>query len=160
MPVELNLVGAEPAFLRDGSVSMASQDGALGEITRALRGVTFPAGKDDLAEFAHGTFPNDEPARLLAQLPDRKYATMAEMEEVLAEAMRTPPFSTRGRMAERSTPRDPSSEQLETILPVPPDQLGAVHKNQRSVESALDPKGLPQSEHYGKRSGARPTGQG
>ena len=138
---------------------MASQDGALGEITRALRGVTFPAGKDDLAEFAHGTFPNDELAHLLAQLPDRKYATMAEMEEALAEAMRTPPSSRSqdGRMAEHSTPRDPSSEQLETILPAPPDQLGAVHKNQRSVESALDPKGLPQSEHYGKHSGARPT---
>ena len=141
---------------------MASQDGALGEITRALRGVTFPAGKDDLAEFAHGTFPNDELAHLLARLPDRKYATMDEVEEALAEAMRTPPSSRsqKSRMAERSTPRDPSSEQLDKILPPPPDQLGAVHKNQRSVESALDPKGLPQSEHYGKRSGARPTGQG
>ena len=40
---------------------------------------------------------------------------------------------------------------------MPPDQLGAVRENQRSIESALDPKGLPQSEHYGKRSGARPT---
>jgi hypothetical protein len=60
-------------------------------------------------------------------------------------------------LAERSTPRDPSSEQLEKIQPVPPDQLEAVRKNQRSVESALDPEGLPQSEHYGKRSGARPT---
>ena len=141
---------------------MASQDGALGEITRALRGVTFPAGKEDLAEFAHGTFRNDELAHLLARLPDRKYATMAEMEEALAEAMRAAPSSRSqdGRTAERSTPRDPSSEQLETILPAPPDQLGAVHKNQRSVESALDPKGLPQSEPYGKRSGARPTGQG
>ena len=138
---------------------MASQDGALGEVTRALTGVTFPAGKEDLAAFAHGTFPNDELVHLLAQLPDRKYAGMAEIEEALAEAMRTLPSSRSQdvRMVERSTLRDPSSEHLETILPVPPDPLGAVHKNQRSVESALDPKGLPQSEHYGKHSGARPT---
>ena len=27
---------------------------------------------------------------------------------------------------------------IEKILPVPPDQLEAVHENQRSVESALD----------------------
>ena len=40
---------------------------------------------------------------------------------------------------------------------MPPDQLEAVRENQRSVESALDPEGLPQSEHYGKRSGTRPT---
>ena len=60
-------------------------------------------------------------------------------------------------MAKPGTPRDPSSEHLEKILPAPPDQLEAVRENQRSVQSALDPKGLPQSEHYGKRSGARPT---
>ena len=138
---------------------MASQGGALGEVTRALTGVTFPVSKEDLAAFADGTFPNDELGHLLAQLPHRKYADMAEIEEALAEAMRTS-LSSRSQdvgMAERSTLRDPSSEHLETILPVPPDLLGAVHKNQRSVESALDPKGLPQSEHYGKHSGARPT---
>ena len=138
---------------------MASENEAIGEVARALMGVTFPAGKDDLAEFAHSTHPSDELVHLLAQLPDRKYATMAEIEEALAEAIRTSPSSRTqdGRMADGSTPRDPSSEQLDKILPVPPDQLGAVRENQRSVESALDPKGLPQSEHYGKRSGARPT---
>ena len=138
---------------------MASENKAIGEVARALMGVTFPAGKDDLAEFAHSTHPSDELVHLLAQLPDRKYAGMAEIEEALAEAMRTLPSSRSqdARMVERSTLRDPSSEHLETILPVPPDPLGAMHKNQRSVESALDPKGLPQSEHYGKRSGARPT---
>ena len=138
---------------------MASQNEAIGEVARALMGVTFPAGKDDLTEFALSTHPNDKVVHLVAQLPDRKYATMAELEEALAKAMRAAPSSRSqdGRTAERSTLRDPSSEQLETILPAPPDQLGAVHKNQRSVESALDPKGLPQSEHYGKRSGARPT---
>jgi Protein of unknown function (DUF2795) len=140
---------------------MASQDGALGEVMRALRGVSFPAGKDDLLEFAHGTFPNDGLVHLLAQLPDRKYAGMAEIEEALAEDVRTSPPSRSQdvQTAEQSTPRDPSSEQLETIQPAPPDRLGAVHKNQRSVESALDPEGLPQSEHYGKHSGARPTGE-
>lgn len=121
---------------------MASENGAIGEVARALMGVTFPAGKNDIAEFAHSTHPNDELVHLLAQLPDREYASMAEIEEALAE---------------RSTPRDPSSEHLEEIQPAPPDQLEAVRKNQRSVESALDPQGLPQSEHYGKRSGARPT---
>ena len=66
-------------------------------------GVTFPAGKDDLAEFAHSTHPSDELVHLLAQLPDRKYATMAEIEEALAEAIRTSPSSRTqdGRMAER-----------------------------------------------------------
>ena len=138
---------------------MASENGAIGEVARALMGVTFPAGKNDIAEFAHSTHPNDELVHLLAQLPDREYASMAEIEEALAEAIRTPPssHSQDGHMAERSTPRDPSSEHLEKIQPAPPDQLEAVRKNQRSVESALDPQGLPQSEHYGKRSGARPT---
>ena len=138
---------------------MASHNEAIGEVARVLMGVTFPAGKDDLAEFAHSTHPNDKVVHLVAQLPDRKYATMAEIEETLAEAIRTPPSSRSqdGRMAEPSTPRDPSSEHLEKILPVPPDQLEAVRENQRSIHSALDPKGLPQSEHYGKRSGARPT---
>jgi Protein of unknown function (DUF2795) len=135
---------------------MASQNGAIGEVARALTGVTLPAGKDDLAEFAHGTHPNDELVHLLAQLPDRKYATMAEIEEALAEAMRALPSSRSqdGRMAEQSAPRDPSSERLARIQPVSPDQLGAVRENQRSVESALDPQGLPQSERYGKGSGA------
>ena len=139
---------------------MASQDEALGEVMRALMGVTFPAGKDDLAEFAHRSHPNDDLVHFLAQLPDRKYTTMAEIEEALAEAIRTLPSSRSqdGRMARRSKPRDPSSEHLEKILPVPPDQLGAVQENQRSVESAQDPKGMPQSEHYGKHSGARSTG--
>ena len=138
---------------------MASQNGALGEVARALIGVAFPAGKEDLAEFAHSSHPNVNLVHLIAQLPDRQYATMAEIEEALAEAIRTPASSRGqdGRMSERNTPRDTSSEHLEEILPVPPDQLGAVHENQRSVESALDPKGLPQSEHYGKHSGARPT---
>ena len=138
---------------------MASRNGAIDEVARALMGVTFPAGKDDLAEFAHSTQPNYNLARLVAQLPDRKYATMAEIEEALAEVIATPPSSRSqdGRMAEPGTPRDPSSEHLERILPVPPDQLEAVRENQRSIHSALDPKGLPQSEHYGKRSGARPT---
>ena len=138
---------------------MASENGAIGEVARALMGVTFPVGKNDIAEFAHSAHPSDELVHLLAQLPDRKYATMAEIEEALAEAIRTPPSSRSqdDRMVEPSTPRDPSSEHLERILPVPPDQLEAVRENQRSIHSALDPKGLPQSEHYGKRSGARPT---
>ena len=50
---------------------MESQNGAIGEVARALMGVTFPAGKDDLAEFAHSTHPNDEVVDLVAQLPDR-----------------------------------------------------------------------------------------
>ena len=37
------------------------------------------------------------------------------------------------------------------------EHTSLVRENQRSIHSALDPKGLPQSEHYGKRSGARPT---
>ena len=122
-------------------------------------GVTFPADKDDLAELVHSTHPDDDVINLLAQLPDRKYTSMAEIEEGLAEAIRTRPSgsSQDGRMAQRSTSRDSSSEHRERILPAPPDQLEAVRKNQRSVESALDPKGLPEPEHYGKRSGARPT---
>ena len=60
---------------------MASENGAIGEVARALMGVTFPAGKNDIAEFAHSTHPNDELVHLLAQLPDREYASMAEIEE-------------------------------------------------------------------------------
>jgi Protein of unknown function (DUF2795) len=138
---------------------MASQNEALEEVARALMGVTFPADKDDLAELVQRTHPDDDAIKLLAQLPDRKYTSMAEIEEGLAEATRTWPSSRSqdGRTAERSTSRDPSSERLEKVLPAPPDQLEAVRKNQRSVESALDPRGLPEPEHYGKRSGARPT---
>ena len=66
---------------------MASHNEAIGEVARALMGVTFPAGKDDLAEFAHSTHPNDKVGHLVAQLPDRKYATMAEIAEALAEAI-------------------------------------------------------------------------
>ena len=100
---------------------MASQNGALGEVARALIGVTFPAGKEDLAEFAHSSHPNDDLVHLIAQLPDRKYSTMAEIEEALAEAIRTPPSSRGqdGRMSERNTPRDTSSEHLEEIFQCP-----------------------------------------
>ena len=96
---------------------MASHNEAIGEVARALMGVTFPAGKDDLAEFAHSTHPNDKVGHLVAQLPDRKYATMAEIAEALAEAIATPPSSRSqdGRMAKPGTPRDPSSEHLEKI---------------------------------------------
>lgn len=120
---------------------MASENILVGEVARALMGVTFPAGKVDIAEFTRSTHSNDELVHLLAQLPDREYASMAEIEEALAE---------------RSSQHDPSSEHLEKIQPMPPDQVEAVRKNQRSVESALDPEGLPQSENYGKRSGAGP----
>ena len=112
---------------------MASQNGAIGEVARALMGVTFPAGKDDLAEFAHSTHSYDEVVDLVAQLPDRKYATMAEMEEALAEAIRTPPSRGQdGRRAERSTPSDPSSEHLDKILPVPPDWRQCARTSARS----------------------------
>ena len=46
---------------------MASQNGAIGEVARALMGVAFPAGKDDLAEFARSTHSKDEVVHLLSQ---------------------------------------------------------------------------------------------
>ena len=138
---------------------MPSQNEALDELARALMGVTLPADKDDLADFALSNHPEDDVIDLLARLPDREYASMAEIAEGLTEATRTTAAgpSQDARMVERGAPRDPSSENVERILPAPPELSEAVRKNQRSVESALDPKGLPEPEHYGKRSGTRPT---
>ena len=138
---------------------MASQTGTFEEVAQALVGMTFPAGKDDLAAFAHRSRSDDDLTQLIAQLPNRKYASMTEIQEALAEVTRTPAssHSLDGQMSERNIQDNTTSEHLEEISPVPADQLEAVHKNQRAVESALNPKGLPQSEHYGKHSGARPT---
>jgi hypothetical protein len=133
---------------------MASQNEALDELARALMGVTLPADKDDLADFALSNHPEDDVIDLLDRLPDREYASMAEIAEGLTEATRGP--SQDARMVERRAPRHPSSEDAR-ILPAPPELSEAVRKNQRSVESALDPKGLPEPEQYGQRSGARPT---
>jgi hypothetical protein len=134
---------------------MASQNEALDELARALMGVTLPADKDDLADFALSNHPEDDVIDLLDRLPDREYASMAEIAEGLTEP--TPGPSQDANMVERGAPRDPSSEYVERILPAPPELSEAVRKNQRSVESALDPKGLPEPEQYGQRSGARPT---
>jgi hypothetical protein len=138
-------------------MSMASQNQALDEVARALMGVTFPADKDGLTDFALRSHPDDDVISILARLPDREYESMAEIADGLTEATRTGATSQDTRMAERSVPHDPSSEHREKIRPPSPEQLEAVQKNQRSVESALDPKGLPEPEQYGQRSGARPT---
>lgn len=57
-------------------------------ITRHLRGIQFPATKDDLVEQALDNGADDITADLLGALPDRQYEDLVEVMDAYGEARR------------------------------------------------------------------------
>lgn len=54
-------------------------------IAKALKGTTFPAGKQDLQENARGNQADQATLDVLGQIADRQYQNMADVEKAVGE---------------------------------------------------------------------------
>lgn len=54
-------------------------------IAKYLKGIDFPAGKDDLVEHAREQDADEEVIEILSQMPERDYKTMADVMKGVGE---------------------------------------------------------------------------
>lgn len=66
---------------------MAKNTGAGSPIAvaKALKGMNFPAGKQQLEEHARAQGADRETLKLMSRLPEREYRTVAEVEQGVGE---------------------------------------------------------------------------
>jgi hypothetical protein len=56
------------------------------EITKSLKGITFPAAKDDLVEFARENGANEDIVRAIDEMPDDEYDSMSDVMSAFGDA--------------------------------------------------------------------------
>ena len=55
------------------------------EIAKALKGIDFPAGKQDIEEHARSRGADKATMEVLSQLPDRRYQDVADVQKGVGE---------------------------------------------------------------------------
>ena len=73
---------------RPGSGSSSMGGHSPADITHSLKGVQFPARRDDLVKLAERNGAGDDVKQMLQRLPDDEYGTIAEVMHGVKEANR------------------------------------------------------------------------
>jgi hypothetical protein len=67
---------------------MATDKPSAADVTRVLRGIDFPASKEDLITYVHQVRDEAQGVlEILHQLPERQYNSMADVEQAMDEIM-------------------------------------------------------------------------